>query len=240
MPSFTGSVTVALSSNSGGATLGGTLTVNAVGGVASFSGLSIDKAGSYTLQVTSSGLPAVTSNTVSVAPAPATQLAVITQPPSSVAVGADFGWTVAAEDAYGDVATSFAGNVTVGLSSNPGGAILGGTLIAATVNGEATFSGLTLNKAGSYSLLAISIGLRSAQSSSITVTANASPPAATTEAATSVTGTAATLNASVNPEGSTTTVSFVYGTDSTLTTGTTTTAVSRSATGRTRSRPTHR
>jgi hypothetical protein len=51
-----------------------------------------------------------------------------------------------------------------------------------------------------------------------------SPPTATTEAATAVTTTTATLNASVNPEGSATTVTFVYGTDPTLATGTTTTA----------------
>jgi phosphodiesterase/alkaline phosphatase D-like protein len=50
------------------------------------------------------------------------------------------------------------------------------------------------------------------------------PPTATTQAATSVTGTAATLNGSVNPEGLATTVTFVYGTDPTLMTGTTTTA----------------
>ena len=50
------------------------------------------------------------------------------------------------------------------------------------------------------------------------------PPTATTLAATGVTTTAATLNGSVNPEGSATTVTFVYGTDPTLKTGTTTTA----------------
>ena len=53
--------------------------------------------------------------------------------------------------------------------------------------------------------------------------ATLAPPVATTQAATCVTGTAATLNGSVNPEGVATTVSFVYGTDSTLTTGSTTT-----------------
>ncbi len=50
------------------------------------------------------------------------------------------------------------------------------------------------------------------------------PPTATAQAASGVTATAATLNGGVNPHGSATTVSFVYGTDPTLTTGTTTTA----------------
>ena len=55
--SFSGNVTLSLSSNVAGATLGGTLTVAASGGIASFSGLTLDKLGSgYTLQATSSGL----------------------------------------------------------------------------------------------------------------------------------------------------------------------------------------
>ncbi len=49
-------------------------------------------------------------------------------------------------------------------------------------------------------------------------------PTATTEAATAITSTGATLSASVDPEGSATTVSFVYGTSSTLSSGTTTTS----------------
>ena len=49
-------------------------------------------------------------------------------------------------------------------------------------------------------------------------------PTATTQAATAITSTGATVNASVNPEGSATTVSFVYGTSSTLSSGTTTTS----------------
>jgi len=55
--------------------------------------------------------------------------------------------------------------------------------------------------------------------------------AATTEAATSVTATGATLKASVNPEGSATTYSFVYGTNSTLTSGTTTTTAQSAGSG---------
>src|SRR5439155_26373782 len=42
VPSFTGSVTVSLGSNPGGSTLGGTTTVAAVNGVASFSTLTLD------------------------------------------------------------------------------------------------------------------------------------------------------------------------------------------------------
>ena len=56
---FNGSVTIAIGRNGGGlipGTLSGTRTVTAVNGVATFSDLRIDRAGDYTLRVTSSGL----------------------------------------------------------------------------------------------------------------------------------------------------------------------------------------
>jgi hypothetical protein len=63
--SFNGPITLAIKPGTGtaGATLGGTVTVNAVNGVASFSGLSVSKAGSgYRLTATSSGLSAADSS----------------------------------------------------------------------------------------------------------------------------------------------------------------------------------
>jgi hypothetical protein len=65
--SFHGSVTIALGSNPGGSTLGGTLTVTAVNGVATFSNLTLNNPGTgYTLQASSSGLTGVTSNAFNV------------------------------------------------------------------------------------------------------------------------------------------------------------------------------
>ncbi|MEO7913220.1 MAG: hypothetical protein ABIV47_26525, partial [Roseiflexaceae bacterium] len=64
LTSFNGPVTLAIKSGTGtaGAVLGGTVTVNAVNGVASFSGLSINKAGNgYRLTATSSGVTSVDS-----------------------------------------------------------------------------------------------------------------------------------------------------------------------------------
>jgi hypothetical protein len=56
-------VTVALGSNPGGATLGGTTTVNAVNGVATFGDLTLDKPGhGYTLTASSPGLSGATSS----------------------------------------------------------------------------------------------------------------------------------------------------------------------------------
>jgi len=63
---FTGTISVALESNSTGATLSGTTTVRPVNGIASFSTLSIDKAGTYTLSASSSGAATVTSSTFSI------------------------------------------------------------------------------------------------------------------------------------------------------------------------------
>lgn len=65
--SFNGTMTVALNGNGSTGSLGGTLTVPAVNGVATFSGLTIDEPGdSYTLTVTSgSGSSAAPATTVS-------------------------------------------------------------------------------------------------------------------------------------------------------------------------------
>src|SRR2546422_467471 len=60
--SATNAVTLAIATNPGSGTLAGTRTVNALGGMAAFSGLSIDKAGTdYTLAATSVRLAAATS-----------------------------------------------------------------------------------------------------------------------------------------------------------------------------------
>src|SRR5207245_688849 len=53
---FTGNVTLAIGTNTGGGTLSGTATHAAVGGVATFAGLSIDKVGTgYTLTASATG-----------------------------------------------------------------------------------------------------------------------------------------------------------------------------------------
>jgi hypothetical protein len=171
---FTGSVTVALADNPGGSTLGGMLTVSAINGEASFSGLTLDQPSfDYTLQVTGGGLTGATTTPFDVQPAVVpTQLAVTTQPPGSFAAGAAFGLIVMAEDSSGNAATSFTGNVTVALANNPGGGTLGGMLTVPAVNGRAFFSGLTLNQAGTgYTLLVTGSGLNPAVTSAFNVTA---------------------------------------------------------------------
>jgi hypothetical protein len=65
--SFDGTVTVALENNPGHATLGGMLTLTAKSGVASAAGLTLNEPGiGYTLEVSSGGLIAVTTNAFTV------------------------------------------------------------------------------------------------------------------------------------------------------------------------------
>src|SRR2546430_5184709 len=82
-------------------------------------------------------------------PGTATQLAFSQQPGTTVA---DRLITpavkVRALDALGNLATSFAGNVSVALGSNPGGATLGGTTPVSTPSAVDTLLPLCLYKTG--------------------------------------------------------------------------------------------
>ena len=120
---YNGLVTLLLATNPGGSTLGGTLTVNASSGLATFTGLTLNKAvAGYTIAATATGRTSATSSPVTVSAAQATHLVVTTQPPSELAVGQTAGIAVAAEDPYGNVDTNFDGQFTITLAANPGGA----------------------------------------------------------------------------------------------------------------------
>lgn len=164
---FTDSVTLSIDNNVGGAVLGGVRTVAAVGGVAVFTGLTLDRAGTgYTLAASASGLSGATSGAFDVTPAAALSLAFVVQP-ASVAVNAILSPAVQVEarDAFGNRATGFTGDVTLALGDNPGGAVLGGTLVVAAVNGLATFSDLTVDAiAAGYTLEATAVALTAATS----------------------------------------------------------------------------
>jgi WD40 repeat protein len=169
--SFAGTVSVALAASPGGATLGGTLTATANSGVAVFSGLTLDKAGTdYTLRLSAAGLISGTTTAVKVTPATASKLLVTTQPPSHVTTASSFGFVVAAEDPYGNVDSNFGGSVAVALLNNPTGATLGGTLSVMAHSGVASFSGLTLDKVGTgYTLRVSTNGLTMATTSDFNV-----------------------------------------------------------------------
>jgi hypothetical protein len=173
----TNPVTVALGANPDGATLSGTLTMNAVNGVATFGNLSLDKVGTgYTLAASSAGLAGATSGSFSVSAGAPAQLVIATQP-SNTQVGASISpaVTVAIQDAFGN-ATQATSSVTIALAANPGGATLSGTTTANAVNGVASFGNLSLDKVGTgYTLVASSSGLTATISFPFTVAA-ALPP----------------------------------------------------------------
>ncbi len=79
---------------------------------------------------------------------------------------------VAVQDASGNTVTAAANSVTVALGANPAGGTLAGTLTVGAVHGLATFTDLTIDKAGAgYRLSATSAGLGDATSDSFNVTA---------------------------------------------------------------------
>jgi Bacterial Ig-like domain (group 1)/Invasin, domain 3/Bacterial Ig-like domain (group 2)/Calcineurin-like phosphoesterase len=172
--SFTGPITVALAANPGGATLSGTTTVFATAGVAQFSDLMLDKSGSgYTLQASANGLTAAASTAFTITGGAPAQLAFSVQP-STVSAGASIAPAVqvVARDTLGNTATAFTGAVTLALGVNPNGGTLTGTLTQSAVGGVATFTGLSLDKAGpGYCLTASATGLRDTSSTCFAVTA---------------------------------------------------------------------
>jgi alpha-tubulin suppressor-like RCC1 family protein len=175
--SATNAVTITLGTNPVGGTLSGTATVNAVNGVARFSGLTIDKAGTgYTLAASSGTLTSATSAAFTIGPAAAATLAFTVQPPSSGTAGAAITPTVAAaiQDSFGNGVPS--ATVTLALGTNPGGGTLSGSTAVSAANGVASFPSLSIDKAGSgYALVASSGALTSAASATFIIT----PAAAT-------------------------------------------------------------
>ncbi len=165
--SSTASVTVAIGTNPGGATLGGTKTVNAVAGTATFSTLTVSKGGvGYTLTATSGTLTSATSSAFNVT---ATKLAITTISPASPTAGSSFSVTVQAQDPSG-TATNVSAATGVTLSLATGTGTLGGTLtgtIAAGAN-STTISGVTYTKAES------GVSLTATRTSGDTLTAGTS------------------------------------------------------------------
>ncbi|MDQ8155597.1 MAG: Ig-like domain-containing protein, partial [Gemmatimonadota bacterium] len=156
VPTFNGDVRVALASNPGNATISGITTVEAVRGVATFTGLSLNRPGSgYTFTFSSGALREATSGGFSIAAGPAATL-VMDALPASVTAGTALAATqVQALDALGNVATGFTGSVTVALAGGPAGAALAGATTQNATAGVATFSGLTITKVGTgYALTA--------------------------------------------------------------------------------------
>src|SRR5205823_3619280 len=124
---FTGNVTVAIGTNPSSGTLGGTLAREGVGGGATVADRSINKVGTgYTLTATGAG--SATSAAFNITAGTATQLVFSVQPSSTLAGAAITpAVQVTAQDAQGNTATGFTGNITVAIGTNPSTGTLGGT-----------------------------------------------------------------------------------------------------------------
>jgi hypothetical protein len=193
----TSAVTIAIGTNAGGGTLTGTLTQNAVNGIATFNDLSINNAGiGYTLAATDGSLAGATSAAFTVI-GPASKLAFGVQPSTTVAGNTiSPAITVKVEDANGSVVTSSSASVGISILSNPSSGILSGTLSRAASAGVATFNDLSINSAGvGYTLVATSTGLTGATSAAFTITGPAYKLAFGTQPSTTVAGVA--INPSV-------------------------------------------
>ena len=157
----------------GGAQVVGTRFQTAVNGVATFPGLTINKAfNGYTLFATNGGTFGTVSNSFNVAAGPLSALSFTQNPASSLGAGTAFSVTVSATDAAGNVISTFANPVTLALTGgDPSGTIIGTTQLTAA-SGTVTFAGLSVQKAATgYQLSASASGAPTGTSTAFNIVA---------------------------------------------------------------------
>ncbi|HEV8150255.1 MAG TPA: hypothetical protein VGP61_08745 [Gemmatimonadales bacterium] len=162
----TTTIVVGIGRNAAGGTLGGTVAVSAVNGVATFSNLSIDKSGTgYTLTASAAGLGGATSGEFTITAGAAAKLAFTLQPARTTAGVPIPEVQVVIQDAFGNTVTTATNGVTAAIGNNPGGGALTGTTTVNAVNGLARFLDLSIDGAGTgYTLTASAAGLTGATS----------------------------------------------------------------------------
>ena len=157
----TTSITVAIGNPASG-TLSGTTTVAAVGGVATFSTLSLNQVGvGCTLTASASGLTGAMSSAFNISVGAAAKVGFTVQP-SNAAAGAAItpAVSVAVQDAQGNTVTTASSGITLAIGTNPASGTLSGTTTVTAVGGVATFSTLSLNQvATGYTLTASATAL---------------------------------------------------------------------------------
>ncbi len=170
-PASTANISLVLSGGVTGTPLLGPTSMNASGGVAGFTGLSVRKANpsplpSYTLTASSTvtGLTPATFS-FNVRSSDASQFRVTGVPSPSPTIGSSFQVLIAAQDSYDNPVTTYAG--TVSLSSSDPGAILSEPCIAA--GGVCTFSRMMSFSSPGAQTLTLSDGDRISQLISVTV-----------------------------------------------------------------------
>ena len=175
---FTGNVTVDIDTGGGG-TLGGTTTIAAVGGVATFTDLTLSGVvgTNYTLQFTSPPLSSVLSQTITVSEGVPTALDMVQQPSGTAVSGEVFAVQpiVRLVDANDNPVASAGVSVTVALASG-GGTLAGTKTISTGEDGRAVFTNLSITGTpGDRTLRFTSSGLTAVVSNAITITSTAQP-----------------------------------------------------------------
>jgi hypothetical protein len=172
------------------------ITVTAIGGIATFGGLNspiINIVGSYTLKASDGALTTVTSGSIAITPAAPWQTVFQTIPITATA-GVAFGAKVAVEDAFGNIVTNDSSIVTLGIATGPSGFTVSSVSSVAAVNGVATFTQLALTASASYTLNATDGLLAVAVSGNIAIS-----PAAAAKLAIQPAAAAGIAGVAINP-----------------------------------------
>jgi large repetitive protein len=157
-------ITISVASGPDG-DIGGSTTVSAVNGVATFSNLILYTTGTYTLIATDGGVTVV-SKTFKVSPA-ALDFMEIDDPSNVTAGQTEAGINVYLFDDFDNLITAKQ-SVTLSLNSGPSGGGIVGSLKATASGGIATFKNISFDVAGTYSVRA-SVGGIFENSSTFTV-----------------------------------------------------------------------
>jgi parallel beta-helix repeat protein len=161
--------TLAIASGPSGAVLSGSTTEQSNSSSLTFSDLSLNRAGTYTLSASSPGLPTITSDSFTLNYSGPSLL--FSTEPASAAAGAKLpAFTIETVDASGNLITT--GKSKISLSISSGGKLIG-TANAAVKNGSATFGKLSVQKAGIYTLTATDSTFASTISSLFAINAGA-------------------------------------------------------------------
>ncbi len=136
---------------------GHTMTATAVDGVATFSGLTLDRAGTFTLSAGNYEDGHVSSDSFTVTPTPATSIwhSCALDPRRGTAGDTLRTIKVAVEDQYGNIVKSDTSTVTLTVNSGPTTSFDSSTPSPETAtaqNGIASFDNATLDDAGTYTL----------------------------------------------------------------------------------------
>jgi hypothetical protein len=184
--SFVQDVTVAITPGSGGAgaVLSGTTTVQAVGGVATFSDLSLNLAAQgYSLTASTDGLSDAISSAFDVIAAGSNRLSLLVQPSTSARVAIPFDQqpVIQLVDANDNPVRQSGVDVTAEIESGPSGATIVSGSATTDAQGQAVFSGLAITgPIGGYTLRFTSTGLFDVPADPITLDLGDPDPGQTT------------------------------------------------------------